>query len=668
MKNAPPEPTLADRALDPVPPGLTAAGVSHLCDDALVRARALLDEIHAVAEAPDEPSFEAVLGRLDAIHFATGTGAGVPHLMAETHPDAAVREAARACEPRFDQFETDLMLDAALAKAVDRVAARAEPLDGPSRRLLEHTQRDLRRNGLALPAEQQALLRALNDDITRTGQAFSLNLADAVDWIDVPPSSLAGLPDEWVDAKLAAKLPDGNVRVTTAYPDFYPFMKHAEDRDAALRLYAKFENRAAAANVPLLEKLIGLRERKAKLLGYATWADYVIEPRMAKDAKTVRAFLETVRDAVREPAARELALFRAKQRELGRPDEPLFPSERLYLEEKIRAERFGLDSKELRKYFEVERVKRGLLDVVSTMYGVAFRAVAVPTWHADVEAYDVVADGTPLGRVYLDLYPRENKFKHAAVFGIRPSKRMADGSRVLPSAALVCNFPRPAPGLPALLGHDEVVTFFHELGHALHQVFTESPYAAFSGTATARDFVEAPSQMFEEWAWRRDVLDRFARHHQTGAPIPDELFGALARSRGFGRALATQRQLFFAALDLEYHTRPAGFDTTAVLKDVYAAHQPFAYVDGTHFQATFGHLVGYDAGYYGYQWALSLSRDVLTRFEREGFFEPATAHDWRRTVLAPGGSVDETEMIERFLGRAPNPDAYIAFLKGGLAA
>src|SRR5690606_24960956 len=194
------------------------------------------------------------------------------------------------------------------------------------------------------------------------------------------------------------------------------------------------------------------------------------------------------------------------------------------------------------------------------------------------------------------------------------------------------------------------------------------PYATFSGTSTARDFVETPSQMFEEWAYRRDVLDRFARHHETGAPIPDELFSALTRSRGFGRALATQRQLFFAALDLEYHTRPAGFDTTAVLKEIHEQYQPFAYLEGTHFQASFGHLIGYDAGYYGYQWALSLSRDVLTRFEREGMMNTKVAQDFREAVLARGGSEDETAMVERFLGRKPSPDAYIAFLRAGLSA
>jgi len=668
VKDTAAQSTLADTVLDPVPVGMTAPGVTKLCDDALERATSLLDEIHALADGPDEAiSVDAVLGKLDEIHFATGLGSGAPHLLAEVHPEADVREAARACEPRFDEFETNLMLDAKLAAAVERVAAKAEALSGPSRRLLEHTQRDLRRNGLKLPPEGQKRLRELNDELTRAGQAFSKNIAEATDFIEVDPASLAGLPDEYVAAKLKAKLPNGKVRITTSYPDYFPFIRYAEDREAAQRLFAKFENRAADANLPLLDKILRLREEKAHLLGYPTWADYVLEPRMAKDAKTVREFLETVRDAVREPAERELELFRNKQRELGRPVDPLYGSERLYLEEKLRAERFGLDSKELSKYFEVGRVWQGLLDIVAELYSLEVVRVDLPVWHEEVEVFELREKGKAVGRLYLDLFPRENKFQHAAVFGVRPSKRLADGSRVLPISTLVCNFPRPGEQ-PALLTHDEVVTFFHELGHVMHQLLTESPYSAFSGTSTARDFVETPSQMLEEWAYRREVLDRFARHYETGAPIPDDLFAALTRSRGFGRALATQRQLFFAALDLEYHTRPAGFDTTAVLEEIHRQYQPFAHMKGTHFQASFGHLIGYDAGYYGYQWALSLSRDVLTRFESEGMMNAKVARDFRDTVLSPGGSEDETAMVERFLGRKPNAEAYIAFLRAGLSA
>ena len=430
----------------------------------------------------------------------------------------------------------------------------------------------------------------------------------------------------------------------------------------------KFESRAAGANVPLLERLIALREEKARLLGYATWADYVVEPRMAKRAADVHTFLGQVRDAVKAAAAVELAELRAMHVQLGgKADDALIPPDRLYLEEQVRAAKYGLDSKRLAQFFEVGRVKQGLLDLTATLLGVTWRRAEVPVWHEDVEAYDVVQDGRALGRLYLDLHPRPSKFKHAAVFGLVPRRAFADGATTLPSAALVCNFARASAGQPALMSHEDVVTFFHETGHVLHQLLTESRFASFSGTATARDFVETPSQTFEEWAWRREVLDLFARHFETGERLPDDLFAAMHRARGFGRALGTQRQLFLAALDLAYHTRPAPLDTSAVLRELWAEWQPFALVEGTRFQATFGHLVGYDAGYYGYQWALSLSRDVLGRFAREGWLDPHPFRDFRDAILARGGGVDETEMVTRFLGRAPNAEAYVAYLRGDAA-
>jgi thimet oligopeptidase len=237
-------------------------------------------------------------------------------------------------------------------------------------------------------------------------------------------------------------------------------------------------------------------------------------------------------------------------------------------------------------------------------------------------------------------------------------------------AVLECNFPKPEAGGPAaLMEHGDVVTFFHEFGHVLHHILTQSELASYSGTSTVQDFVEAPSQMFEEWAWSRDVLDRFARHHTTGAKIPDALFEGMRASRSFGRALGTQRQLFLATLDMAYHSRDASqanapFDTTAVVAEVQKANDPFAYVPGTHFQSSFGHLVGYDGGYYGYQWALSLSRDVLTRFKHDGMLNTKTARAWRDEVLSKGGGDDEKAMLTRFLGREPNEDAYVQFLKG----
>jgi Zn-dependent oligopeptidase len=648
--------------LDPTLAGQSAAGITDVCDAGLARAALLVDRIRASGAAPDDAlTWDDTFGAFDDVALALSTAGAFAGLLAVAHPDEAVREAARACEPKVDAFATALFLDAEVARALRRYAARGEALSPARARFAEHTLRDYRRNGLELDAAGQARLRELNEAITDVSVAFETNLASATLSLRLPPERLEGLPASYVESHPPEA--DGLITITTDYPDYFPFLQYARDRAAAFELYKLFDNRAAAENLPLLDRLLALRHEKALLLGYPTWAHYVLETRMAKDPAAVARFLGGLRAHVAARAEVELAEFRALHERLGGAPGPLAPSDRLYLEDRLRNEKFGLDSREVSEYFEVGRVEEGLLAITSRLYGVRFGRADAPTWHPDVRALDLLGpNDEPLGRIYLDLHPRPGKFKHAAVFGLRSSKAMPDGRRLLPIAALVCNFPKPGGGAPALLNHGDVVTFFHEFGHVLHQLLTTSELATFAGTRVARDFVEAPSQMFEEWAWSRDTLDLFARHHQTGAPMPDRLFDALVRARAFGRALATQRQLMLAALDQAYHTRPPGFDTTQLLAEIQNAYTAFPYVEGTHFQATFGHLVGYDAGYYGYQWALSLARDLYTRFEREGMLNPATASAYRDTILAPGGSDEETDLVTRFLGRPPNDDAYRSYL------
>lgn len=638
-------------------------GVAQLCDASLVRATALLDEIRAFDGKPDaELTWGSTVGKLDLAKLAIRNAGDFPALMAVAHPDEKVREAAKGCEPKIDKLETSQWLDPKLARVIKRYAAKKEPLAGPRARLLERVLRDFRRNGLELDDKGQARLRQLNEELTKLALDFDSNLAESRLYVEATPAELEGLPREWLDSHPPE--PSGKIRVTTDYPDFFPVMTYAKNRKLALELYKQFDNRAAEKNVAVLEKILFLRDEKAKLLGYATWADYVLEPRMAKDAKTVADFLEGLRKHLSKKGDRELAEFRAMHAKLGgKRDDAIPPSDRLYLEDQVRKAKYGLDSKEVSQYFEVTKVREGLLTITSRLFGLRFRKASAPTWHPDVEAMEVTdAQGALLGRFYFDLYPREGKYKHAAVFSIRDTMRTADGGRLVPIAAIECNFPKPGAGAPALMSHQDVVTFFHEFGHVLHHLLSESELATFAGTSVARDFVESPSQMLEEWAWSKETLDLFAAHHATGAKMPKELHAKMLRSRSFGRAIATQRQLFLAALDQRYHTQPPGFDTTKVLGEVHDAHMPFKYVEGTHFQASFGHLIGYDAGYYGYQWALSIARDLFTRFAKEGMLNPKTAADYRAAILAPGASDEEAKLVERFLGRPPSDAAYKAFL------
>ncbi len=658
-------PTMS-KLFDPVATGLTVEGVRAICDDHLANAKAILDEIRGRAGAPAATlTYETTIGRFDDVIAEISDAGQFPYLMGVAHPDKAVRDAAKECEPKVEQVTTSLYLDAKLAAVLKAYAAKGERLEGERARLLHDAIRDFRRNGLELSPDDQVKLRALNKEITELGQKVSSNIASSSSRLELDPKQLAGLPADYI-AKHPVK--DGKVSISTDYPDYIPFATYATDRKAALALAVLFDNRGGDENVKLLERLFQLRSDKAKLLGYATWADYQIEPRMAKSAATVATFLAHVREAVREPAKAEFAEYVQEHVALGgKASDPIPFADRLYLEDRLRNKKYKFDSKELSSYFEVGAVTKGLLDVTSRMYGLEYKEVPAEAWHADVRAFEVHSDGKLIGKFYLDLHPRDGKYKHAAMFPIRSAKRLPDGTYQLPAAVLECNFPRPAaPGEgPSLMEHGDVVTFFHEFGHVLHHILTRSELATYSGANTVQDFVEAPSQMFEEWAWNRDVLDLFAKHYATGAKIPDALYAAMTKSRAFGRALGTQRQLWLASIDFEYHTRAPGFDSTKVLEEVQKANVPFAFIPGTHFQGSFGHLVGgYDAGYYAYQWSLSLSRDVLTRFKKEGMLNPTTARAWRDDVLSKGGGEDEETMVAHFLGRPPNEQAYIAFLKG----
>ncbi len=648
---------------DPTATGMTKDGIVRLCDAGIARARASLDEVRRLKDAPAEAvTWDATIGRFDEVSLAVKSGGDFAGLMAVAHPDEAVREAAKDCEPKMEKLDTEIWLDATLATVVKRYAARKERLEGPRARMLDFVLRDYRRNGLDLPAEKQGELRAMNEELTKLSQEFEHNLASATLSVEATPKQLEGLPASYLESHK----PDasGKIKITTDYPDYFPVAQYAKDRAFALELYRKFDDRAADKNVALLDRVLAVRARKAKLLGYATWADYVLEPRMAKSPKAVATFLDGLRTHLAAKNANELAEFRAMKKKIGQdPGGPIYPSDRLYLEDLVRKEKYGLDSKVVSEYLEVGKVREGLLAVTERLFDVRYRKVEAAAWHGDVSTYEVVsAKGELLGRFYFDLHPRPGKYKHAAVFSIRDARRMLDGKRLTPISAIVCNFPRTTKDAPGLMSHQDTVTFFHEFGHVLHHLLSRSELSRFSGTSVERDFVEAPSQMLEEWAWSKEVLDLFAKHHKTGEVLPAKLHTAMTRSRGFGRGLGTARQLFLAALDQTYHTREPPFDTTKVLEEVQSAYTPFKYVEGTHFQATFGHLMGYDAGYYGYQWALAIAQDMFSRFRKAGLFDPKTAADYRAAVLEPGGSDDAGALVARFLGRETNTDAYRAYL------
>jgi thimet oligopeptidase len=521
--------------------------------------------------------------------------------------------------------------------------------------------RDFRRAGVDKDAAVRARVRELNEELVRIGQEFQRNIRDDVRRIEVPPAQLAGMPDDYVRAHPPAA--NGLVAITTDYPDYVPFMTYAASSAAREALWKVYRQRAHPKNLDVLERMLSRRAELARMLGYPSWAAYVIEDKMIGSAQAADEFIGKIAAASEARARRdyEVLLARKRKDEAGAERVDAWDSEAL--KERVRAEQFGFDSQSVRPYFELQRVQEGIFDVTSRMFGVEYRRVAdASVWHADVTAWEVVEKGEVIGRFYLDLFPREGKYKHAAQFTLASGQ----GGRALPEGALVCNFPKPGAER-ALLEHSEVVTWFHEFGHLLHHVFGgHTRWAGVSGVRTEWDFVEAPSQMLEEWCWEAAVLQRFARHHATGEPLPAQVIERMRAADEFGKGLRVRQQMFYAATSLRFHDRdPRGLDTTALAAELQERYTPFRHVPGTYFHESFGHLEGYSAIYYTYMWSLVIAKDLFGEFRREGLLNPGPAARYRRSILEPGGGRPAAELVRRFLGRDASFDAFAQWLNAG---
>jgi len=633
---------------------VTAEEMKEEADAALGAAR---DELASLRAAQGPPDREDTLRRFHRIQLHLSNAGHRAGLFSEVHPEEAVREAAEKATQALSAFATELSLDQGVYRALASLDAAG--LDPGARRYLEHTLRDFRRAGVDKDDATRARLKELADRAVVLGQTFDRAIREDVRTVKVRPDQLRGLPPDYQAAHLPG--PDGLVSITTDYPDLLPFRQYAEDGEARRALYVENAGRAWPANEATLRQLLEVRAEQARLLGYASWADYITEDKMARSAATVATFLDRVA-AVSEPRARaDLAQLLERKRRDEPGAERVADWEKAYYEERVKQERFAFDSQSVRPYFEFRRTRDGLLTLCARVFDVAFRRVEGATrWHPAVEVYDVERSGELVGRVYLDLHPRPNKYKHAAQFplvsGLRGVQR--------PEGVLVCNFADPAVASPALLDHDDVVTLFHEFGHLMHHLLAgRQDWLGFSGVATEWDFVEAPSQMLEEWAWDPETLALFARHVESGQPIPSAVVERMRAANEFGKGTRTRHQIFYAQLSLAYHrTDPGQLDLTATMIELQRRFSPFPYVAGTHFFSSFGHLHGYSAMYYTYLWSLVIAKDLLGEFRRAGLLDAAVARRYREAVLVPGGSRDAADLVAAFLGRPYGFEAFEAWL------
>jgi thimet oligopeptidase len=634
--------------------------------EAQARAIEQCDRIVAEAVAvPDQQrTFQNTLLPLDEVADRINTTYGRYAFMRQVTTDANVRAAAQACEEALEKYGIALDFREDVFAAVKAYAGQEEAasLQGERRRFLEKTLRDFRRNGFDLPPEQREQVKRLKERLVELDISFSRNIDAWDDAILVTREDLAGLPRGYVEGLRTAD-EDGarRYRVSLDYPDFFPFMDHAESEDLRRELQVKFFRQGGAENVAILEEAIGIRDELAGLLGYDSWVAYVTEERMAKTPDNVRAFLADLRAKVEPKLRADIEQLTAEKRaHTGDPEATLRLWDWRFYHNRLRKSRYAVDEFEVARYFPLEATLEGMFEVYQRLFGVRFTPVEpANAWHPDVRAYAVydAATGEPRAHFFMDLFPRPDKYGHAAAFSLVKGRRLPDGSYQAPVSAIVANFTRPTETEPSLLKHTEVVTLFHEFGHIVHQTLTRAELVRFSGTSVQRDFVEAPSQMLEHWCWEPSVLADFTRHVDTGEPLPESLLSSLLAAKRLDSGVTTARQLFFAELDLAYHGGGVP-DTTALVEELHRI-TGFEAPPETYFQAGFGHLFGYDAGYYGYLWSQVFADDMFTRFEQDGPLSETLGRQYREAILEPGGGEDGDVLLRRFLSREPSTDAFL---------
>jgi oligopeptidase A len=640
---------------------ITAAHVKPAVEELLAQSRAAIDAIGNAA-----PTYDATLGALErATETLDWAMTVIGHLESVATTDD-LRAVYNEVRPLASELWTSIPLNEGLYRALRAFAAsdKAKELDPTRRRFLDKTLADFRRHGAELSPADKEKLQAVDLELTRITNTFAQNVLDATNAFELvltDESRLAGLPESARAAARQSAAEKGveGWRFTLQAPSTIPVLTYADDASLRETIYRASNTRAASGNLdnrPLISRILELRAAKAHLLGFRDFADLVLEDRMAKNGARARAFIDDLR-------ARTLNAFQRENETLQKfAGHPLQPWDVAYYAEKQRQALYDFDEEELRPYFPVDRVLSGLFRIVETLYGVQIKERRAPAWDPEVRTYGLhEADGALIASFYVDLYPRENKRGGAWMNGLY-SQAWGAGER---QVGLFCaNVSPPVGGQPALLTHREVETLFHEFGHLMHHSLSRVPVRSLAGTNVAWDFVELPSQIMENWCWEREALDIFARHFETGAAIPDDLFNKMVRARTYRAANQQMRQLGFATVDLRLHTEWKDGDVIAFARDVLSEHTAVRLPDDYAMICGFTHLfaspVGYAAGYYSYKWAEVLDADAFTRFAREGVVNPAVGGAFRHSILEKGDSADPDALFEGFMGRPPSLDALLA--------
>ena len=629
-------------------------------------------EIDAIVANPEEPTFENTIEAMEFSGRTLNKVAGIFFNLQESNTNEEMQAIAEKVSPMLTEYSMYVSLNDALFQRVKAVYEKKDQLglDTDQMTLLEDSYKSFVRGGANLSDEDKALYSKWSEELSLLTLQFSKNVLAATNAYTLHvenEADLAGLPEyvKTMGAETAKEKGLEGWAYTLDYPSYGPFLQYSSNRELRKQIWMAYNTRAIGGefdNSEIVKKIVDLRIKIANILGYETYADYALEERMAKNKETVDGFIMQLLEPSMEFAKKDVADVLAYAKKNGFEDSKLQPWDFTYWSERYKEAEYSLSAEELKPYFQLESCIDAVFGLATRLYGITFTELDnVPVYHPDVKVYEVKdANGEHLALFYADFFPRASKRGGAWMTGFR-DQSIVNGVEERPFINIVCNFTKPTADAPSLITHDELTTFLHEFGHALHGIFAKGRYSSLTGTSVSRDFVELPSQIMENWAYEPEYLNSFAKHYQTGEPIPAELIEKIVAAKNYLAAYAQVRQLHFGYLDMAWHSlkEVPAVSTVEFEQGVLAPWAVMPAAEGAAFSCSFSHIFsgGYSAGYYSYKWAEVLEADAFSLFKEKGIFNTEVADSFRKNILEKGGAEDEAVIYRNFRGHDPAPEA-----------